>query len=134
MTAIACDANSDAHVSVSGAKRKRDDELDLTASASAVDKKALAPAQSSATNGGSPEVLIASPAILAACREALVESPAAARAALSKFRTSINPALAEVLEVVGGYVLQVTSKRALLNSIHLCKPQFYIDGPVLCSV
>lgn len=47
------------------------------------------------------------PAVLTACRSALVRSPTASRAALGKHRASIDPELAKVLGVVGGYALEV---------------------------
>jgi len=46
-------------------------------------------------------------AVLAACRSALVRSPAACRAALGKHRASTNPALANALEIVGSYDIEV---------------------------
>jgi|AntRauTorckE5430_2_1112549.scaffolds.fasta_scaffold94550_1 hypothetical protein len=45
--------------------------------------------------------------ILRACRAALVESPAASRAALARYRARIDPALARALEVVASYKIEV---------------------------
>jgi len=47
------------------------------------------------------------PAVLTACRSALVRSPAASRVALDKHRASIDPDLAKALEIVGGYDFEV---------------------------
>ena len=44
---------------------------------------------------------------LTVCRKALVKSPAAARAALKKDRTSINQALSNILKIVGSYTDEV---------------------------
>ena len=52
-------------------------------------------------------VKIVSPSVLAACRAALVDSPAASRAALAKYKSSIDPALARILSTVGGYETEV---------------------------
>ena len=51
------------------------------------------------------EIVTAS--LMAACRVALVKSPAATRAALTKYKTSLDPAFAKVLEVIGGYKRKV---------------------------
>jgi len=53
--------------------------------------------------GGSPTSSWHSFAALRPCRAALVESPAASRAALNKYSTFIDSVLAKNLEVVGGY-------------------------------
>jgi len=47
------------------------------------------------------------PAVLTACRSALVQSPAASRNALDKHLKSIDPDLAKALEIVGGYAIEV---------------------------
>jgi len=47
--------------------------------------------------------------IQAACRAALVKSPAASRAALQKHHASIEPALARLLGIVGSYADEVAS-------------------------
>ena len=46
-------------------------------------------------------------AVLAACRSALVRSPAASRAALEKHRAFIDSELAKALETVGSYDIEV---------------------------
>jgi hypothetical protein len=48
-----------------------------------------------------------SAAATAACQAALVQSPAASRAALANHRAAIDPALAKILEIVGGYTCAV---------------------------
>ena len=47
------------------------------------------------------------PAVLTACRSALVRSPAASRIALTRHGTSIDSTLKKALEVVGGYNIEV---------------------------
>lgn len=47
--------------------------------------------------------------ILAACRAALIKTPAASRNALARHRSSIDPALAKALEVVGSYTCKVSN-------------------------
>jgi hypothetical protein len=42
-------------------------------------------------------------AATAACQAALVQSPAASRAALANHRAAIDPVLAKILTIVGGY-------------------------------
>ena len=54
-----------------------------------------------------------SPPVLAACRAALVDSPAASRAALAKYKSSINPPLAKILTTVGSYDAEVVSASSL---------------------
>ena len=46
-------------------------------------------------------------AATAACQAALVQSPAASRAALANHRAAIDPVLAKILEIVGGYACEV---------------------------
>jgi len=48
-------------------------------------------------------------AVLAACRAALVEGPAASRAAFTKHQASIDSVLYQALEVVGSYDLEVVT-------------------------
>jgi hypothetical protein len=57
--------------------------------------------------------------ILAACRAALRGSPVAARNALARHRSSIDPALAKALEVVGSYALEVNLATYLLLDLVL---------------
>ena len=45
--------------------------------------------------------------VLSACRAAAVDSPAASRAVLAKYRSIVNPSLAKTLEHVGGYDCEV---------------------------
>jgi len=45
-------------------------------------------------------------AVLSACRSALIKSPAASRAALEKYRDSIDLVLAKTLHDVGGYEIE----------------------------
>jgi hypothetical protein len=60
---------------------------------------------SSANVGAADKNKCVPAAVLTACRSALVKSPAASRAALQKYRASIDvdPALARLLETVGAY-------------------------------
>lgn len=46
-------------------------------------------------------------AALAACRNALLDGPAATRVALTKYRGSIDSAVYRTLEIVGSYDLEV---------------------------
>ena len=73
--------------------------------------KNAADAQSSVHCGESaPEVLnLATAGALLECQSALVEGPAAARAALAKHGASIPAELVRALEIVGSYTLDNVS-------------------------
>jgi len=78
-----------------------------------------AAAPSSSSDGGSVNSLgiTAKASVLAACHAALVSSPAESRAALSKHKLSIDPALSKALEIVGGYDVEVGNSLAPLSRL-----------------
>jgi hypothetical protein len=55
----------------------------------------------------------------------LVQSPAASRAALANHRAAIDPALAKMLEIVGGYTCAV-----ILSSLLFLLPPPQNTGPI----
>jgi len=59
-------------------------------------------------------------AVLASCRSALMNSPGACRAAFTKHRAFVDPALAKALEVAGGYVHSV--KYTYIVAFYLLPP------------
>jgi len=115
-----CDADL-APNSKSTSKRKRGKELNSRElplfSISAVDGGAActwkAVAQSSANKKRKASAINLKTAITVVCRSTLLKSPAASRAALAKHRAFIDPALAEILEIVGKYPDEVASSCAL---------------------
>ena len=53
------------------------------------------------------DTIAVAPSVLLACRTALVKGPAACRAALDKYQSSIHYRLGKVLEEVGSYEIKV---------------------------
>jgi hypothetical protein len=102
-------------------KRKREDEPSssdsISPGATPSNSEAIARFQPS-NDGGTAEIMEAPPAYLQACRSALVKSPAASRAALTKHRVSLDRALVKALETVGGYEIKVVSTYSSRHSEH----------------
>jgi hypothetical protein len=84
---------------------------ELPRSAIAIDeisRTAEVDAQDSAISDGIPGgIVITSSQALAACRAALLKSPSECRRVLHKYRALVNHAVAQILEIVGGYELKV---------------------------
>ena len=68
-------------------------------------------------------------ATLTACRLAIVKSPAASRAALQKYRGTIDTALARLLEIVKGYEHTVS-----VNTLHFLKFELHPYFPTTCKL
>ena len=88
----------------SRSKRRRDEECNLLKSEgtkAAINSTAEAATLNSSAVEISFKAELKAAGILATCRTALIESPAASHVALARHRASINDALADALEVVG---------------------------------
>ena len=81
-------------------KRKRTEEAVPSASVSI---------GANAEGGKAAQAIIASASVLNACRKALVNGPAASRAALGKYGSFIDPSLMTMLETIGSYEIEVLS-------------------------
>jgi hypothetical protein len=115
-------------------KRKRGKAPGTSDTVTKVNKASIpisvqAPLSSNSEGAGSAETTTVTPAVLTACRSAVVRSPATSRAALDKHRESIDPDLATVLEIVGGYAIEVFIPR--LNPSLCLPPIEYILKPLV---
>lgn len=112
-------------------KRKRGEEhdsLDSPTRGSSTDNSVTALV--STIPGGATQTLIerkglakaefAEASVLASCRAAAVHSPAAARSVLARHRTSIDPELIKILEIVGGYEKEVSTASRETSNPHHC--------------
>jgi len=79
-------------------KRKRTEEAVPSASLSI---------GANSEGGKAAKTIVASASILNACRKALVNGPAASRAALGKYGSFIDTSLMTMLETVGSYEIEV---------------------------
>ena len=85
-------------------KRKRGDEPNFNAALTSGDGVVQEAPRASAKG---PDTIAVAPSVLLACRTALVKGPAACRAALDKYQSSIHYRLGKVLEEFGSYETKV---------------------------